>query len=164
MKLTGNNLLRAQAGFNLVEVSLALAICAIGLIALIGLIPTGTDASRRASDDTMATSIANDLLSWPRIAPYGNTPNWPPSAIPLTALGTVTLTFDSMGNMATNEDTTVNQYFSGPYFSVTCTVMNHPQFPDVNNIARQVVVVAWPANAPAANKSYRYFVNDYARQ
>ena len=165
MKLRGPNLRRTRAGFNLIEVSLALAICSVGLITLIGLIPAGTDASRRASDDTMAAAIASDLLNWPRIAPYGVTPAWPSTQFPMTSAVVFSNTFDAMGNQPNNEDGSANPFYSGPYFIVTCTVMPHPQFVDQNNIARLNVAVAWPANASAAAavfRSYRCFVGDYA--
>lgn len=56
----------------MVEVSLAVAICAVGLVAILGLLPTGLMAARAAADRTMAANIANDAFSQLRIDPFGN--------------------------------------------------------------------------------------------
>jgi uncharacterized protein (TIGR02598 family) len=68
----------AQMGFSLVEIMLALAVIAIGLVAVIGLIPQGIQASRDAADNTLAATIAHDTFNQMRqqsLIPAGT---WPP--------------------------------------------------------------------------------------
>ena len=52
---------RKRAGFTLVETALALGIVAFALVPLIGLLPIGMQASRHASDLTIASQIAQRL-------------------------------------------------------------------------------------------------------
>jgi type II secretory pathway pseudopilin PulG len=54
----------------LIEVMLALAIIAIGLIAIIGLLPSGVQASRNAADNTVAATIIQDVFSTIRATPF----------------------------------------------------------------------------------------------
>jgi uncharacterized protein (TIGR02598 family) len=75
----GSATLRAtigRSGFSLVEIMLALAVIAIGLVAIIGLIPQGIQASRDAADNTLVATIVHDtfneyrqdaLLAWPPV-------------------------------------------------------------------------------------------------
>ncbi|MCG3148749.1 MAG: hypothetical protein PCFJNLEI_02196 [Verrucomicrobiae bacterium] len=150
-----------QAGFNLIEVSLAIAICSIGLIALMGLLPTGTEASRRAGDDTLATSLASDILHWRRISPYTNSTYLPMGSPPLNTRATVQMYNDSMGNFAVDEYNNPNPFFSGNYFLTTYSVIDHPMYPGVLDVARLVVTIEWPALS--TNRTKRVFVSDYAR-
>lgn len=146
---------------------MAIAICAIGLIALIGLIPTGVDASRRAADDTLATSLASDAMHWRHISPYTNATYFPygayaPSARPSPGTN-VTMTLDAMGNLSVNEDGTANAFYSGPYFVLNYMAVDHPQFGSNPDIARVVVTVEWPYNAGASTRTRRVFVSTLAR-
>lgn len=70
---------RTQAGFSLIEIMLALAIIAIGLIAIIGLIPQGVQASRGAADNTLSATVAHDVFNTIRSKPF--------ATVDLTSLG-----------------------------------------------------------------------------
>ena len=50
-----------EAGFTLTEIVLALAIIATAILALIGLLPLGMDASRQAANHTIVATILEDL-------------------------------------------------------------------------------------------------------
>lgn len=52
---------KGKAGFTLVEVTLALAIIATGLIAIISLIPIGQQAARRSTEHTVTAVILEDV-------------------------------------------------------------------------------------------------------
>jgi uncharacterized protein (TIGR02598 family) len=75
--------LTAFQGFSLVEVTIAVAVVAIGLIAILGLIPQGVQSSRDAADRTLAATIAQDLFDAVRsqlftnvnLSSYGTFPN-----------------------------------------------------------------------------------------
>ena len=50
-----------RAGFTLTEIVLALAVIATAFIAVIGLLPSGLDASRQAADSTVVATILEDI-------------------------------------------------------------------------------------------------------
>src|ERR1017187_7839345 len=50
-------------GFTLVEVMLSLAIVSIGLIAILGLLPTGLRSARDAADNTISATVIQDVFS-----------------------------------------------------------------------------------------------------
>src|ERR1017187_4803426 len=52
-----------QTAFSLVEIMLALAIMAVGLIAIIGLIPQGVKSGRDAADNTLVATIVHDTFN-----------------------------------------------------------------------------------------------------
>lgn len=65
-----------RAGFSLIEIMLALAVIAIGLIAIVGLIPRGVQASREAADNTLAATLVHDAFNGLRQSAMQ--PPWPP--------------------------------------------------------------------------------------
>ncbi len=52
-----------HAGFTLIETTLALALTAIGLIALLGLIPHGLDVMKSASDKSIEARISQEIVN-----------------------------------------------------------------------------------------------------
>jgi uncharacterized protein (TIGR02598 family) len=70
---------RGPEGFSLVEIMLALAIIAIGLIAIIGLIPQGIKSSRDASENTLVATIVHDTFN--DLRRQALTPPWPPNLV-----------------------------------------------------------------------------------
>jgi prepilin-type N-terminal cleavage/methylation domain-containing protein len=65
---------RANA-FSLIEVVLALAVSAIGLVAILGLLPQGLQASRDAADNTVSATIVHDIFSTIRAGPFTSVTN-----------------------------------------------------------------------------------------
>ena len=59
-----------RSGFSLIEVMLALGVIAIGLIAIVGMIPQGVQASRDAADNTLSATIAHDIFDTIRADPF----------------------------------------------------------------------------------------------
>ncbi|MEI8315028.1 MAG: prepilin-type N-terminal cleavage/methylation domain-containing protein [Verrucomicrobiota bacterium] len=55
---------RAPHGFSLVEVTLAVAIVAIGIVGILALFPLGMDAVRKAADDTQMMTIGQDIIAY----------------------------------------------------------------------------------------------------
>ncbi len=51
----------ARAAFTLIEVTIALAIVATGIIAIVGMIPVGLKASRQAAEHTLTAIILEDV-------------------------------------------------------------------------------------------------------
>lgn len=57
-------------GFSLVEVTIAMAIAAIGILSVIGLIPQGMDTMRRATDQAVEGRIHQQILSELQMADF----------------------------------------------------------------------------------------------
>jgi len=55
--------IRDQAGFSMIEVSLALLVVALGLLILMGLLPTGLREVESAVENTRAAMFADDLFN-----------------------------------------------------------------------------------------------------
>lgn len=53
--------LNNKAAFSLVEVTIALGIAAFALIAVLGLLPVGLNAAQKASEQTVAAQLANEI-------------------------------------------------------------------------------------------------------
>ena len=62
--LTFGRAKRGTRGFSLVEVTLAVAVVAIGLLGILGLFPLGMDAVRQAADATQMMAIGQDNLAY----------------------------------------------------------------------------------------------------
>src|SRR5436309_2386439 len=61
----------ARSAFSLVEVTLALGIGAVCLIAVIGIIPVGVQTTRHATSQTAATNIMAAVIADLRATPIG---------------------------------------------------------------------------------------------
>src|SRR5262245_7618676 len=64
--------LSAPTAFSLVEVTLALGIAAVCLVAVIGIIPVGVQTNRNATSQTAATNIMAAVIADLRATPKGN--------------------------------------------------------------------------------------------
>jgi prepilin-type N-terminal cleavage/methylation domain-containing protein len=60
-----------RRGFTMIEVVVALAVMSVGILAILGLLPTALQSSRDAADNTLAATIVQDAFSNLRSYPFG---------------------------------------------------------------------------------------------
>jgi uncharacterized protein (TIGR02598 family) len=120
-----------RIGFTLVEVMLALAIVSIGLIAILGLLPTGLRSARDAADNTLSATIIQDVFSNIRSQPFGSVDlgNGP---LNLNVTGSQILFYDSSGGQ-TN--------LAAAYYRVVVSFQAQP----VPGLSFVQASVLWPA-------------------
>jgi uncharacterized protein (TIGR02598 family) len=132
-----------QNGFTLVEVTLALAVVLIGLMAVLGMVANGLKSSRSAAENCVPAMIANDIFNQCR-GPYR-------SYVNATDLSTFrqqeTRVYDingvAVGNASPNR-----------YYDTTIYYENVAGVPAAQNqyVARLRVQVCWPAlSTPCPN-------------
>ena len=63
-RLCGEN---SSSGFSLVEISLALLVVAVGMLAILGMFPSGLDQNARSISDTHAALFAEEVFSSLRV-------------------------------------------------------------------------------------------------
>lgn len=136
--------IKGQKGFSLVEVMIALAVIAVGLIAIVGLIPQGIQSSRSAADNTLVATIVHDVFDAVRSQPFAN--------VDLSnrfALGFVPLTYDL--TLPSSQSGTA--YFDASGFSTTATSADRYyvitlNFQSVNTgLSLITATVSWPAKS-----------------
>lgn len=87
-----------QAGFSLVEVSIAMAIAAVALVSLIGLIPQGLKTMEEAADQSIEARIHQQVLSELQLTPFRDKSNNPDiSTSPLRQFHRQVRIYDSQG-------------------------------------------------------------------
>ena len=138
----------SPSAFTLIEVVMAVAVVAIGLTAVLGLLPGAIQSGRNAADNTLAATLAEDAFSGMRrdvlAMPIGT---WPP-----TWNASVATDWDAAGGNPSSA--------ADNYFLVTLTWTQSPSMPNSGLIV--TATVAWPANA-TANQSKSVFVTEIAR-
>jgi Tfp pilus assembly protein PilV len=159
---------RGTRGFSLAEVVIALGIITVGIVAMLAVFPTALQSGHSAQDETRAAHLAQSVfgsLVAGASSQFSNVqlplyPSSSPAPTPLsinltTSSGTtpaLTLYADNYGNLipdATNAGYAIFIY----------TNNSVPGFTDPATANEVTVRVAWPANAPAANQTFR----DYLR-
>lgn len=99
-----------SCAFSLVEVTLALGVAAFSLIAIFGLLVTGTQTNHTAIEQTASsdilTAVAADLRATPKTTPPGGAATSPQFSIsipanPVGATTTSTLYFNAQGRSST---------------------------------------------------------------
>jgi len=125
---------KASAAFTMVEVALAMGVVAIGLVAILGLLPNALTSARQAADNTVTATIVQDLFSTLRQQSYTSANLWGTN-VNLSIANTVTLNFDQAGNQT---NTTA-------YYKVVVSTI--PQSPLLMSAVQATVV--WPGLSAA---------------
>lgn len=140
---------RAIGGFSLVEVTLALGVAAISLLAIFSLLPIGVQTSQRAIEQTSSADILSaliaDLRATPVTSPRGNTATSIQFGIPIPAAGSTgatTLFFNSVRQSGTSQQ-------SDSRYRVTITFLLNGGGAKTATFAD--LKVTWPATAALTN-------------
>src|SRR5438445_2309144 len=106
-----NRTFQSSLAFSLVEVTLALGVAAVALIAIFGLLVTGSQtnhtATEQSSSSDILTAVAADLRATPKTLPPGGATPSPQFKInipanPVAAATSSTLYFTSEGECSTS--------------------------------------------------------------
>lgn len=90
-------------GFSLIEVSIAMAIAALGAVTLLGLIPQGMDTMREAGDQAIRGRINQSILNELQMTPFDS--NLTGSASPLDAYNGREFYYDAQGEELSDSKT-----------------------------------------------------------
>ena len=153
--------------FSLLEVVIALGVITVGIVGILAVFPTALQTGHSAQDETRAAHIAQSVfgsLVAGASSQFSNVqlPLYPsPSPVPTplsinltTGSGTtpaVTAYADNDGNLIPNATNAAYAIFIYTNNSV-------PGFTDPASANQVTVRVAWAANAPAANQTFRDYV------
>ena len=149
---------RRRKAFSLLEVVIALGVIAVGIVGVLAVFPTALQTGHSAQDETRAAHIAQSVfgsLVAGATSRFNALPLPPtPLSIDLTASSaptSPTLYADNNGNLIPNSTNSAYAIFIYTNNAV-------PGFTDPASANLVTVRVAWPANAPPANQTFRDYV------
>lgn len=121
----------SRSAFSLVEVTLALGVAALCLLAVFGLLPIGLNSNQAAVQQTLAANILNGVIADLRNTPKSST-NSPQFDIPIAGSATPLLV-DETGHASTSDQR----------FRVTVVAVGTPD----NTATWLRATVSWPGAA-----------------
>jgi len=148
--------------FSLLEVVIALGVIAVGIVGVLAVFPTALQTGHSAQDETRAAHIAQSVfgsLVAGATSQFNAVPLPPTPSIDLTASSSPTsptLYADNDGNLIPNSTNSAYAIFIYTNNAV-------PGFTDPASANLVSVRVAWPANAPPANQTFRDYVRIISR-
>lgn len=131
------------AGFSLVEVTIALGIAAVSLIAIYGLLPVGAQTNANAAAETTAVNIIAALTADMRATPNASSTS---GQYHITFAAPQTLYFDEFGRVDTKL-TLTSKYRADIAYPATTGLSRAPIYVKL--------AVSWPAQANPANAAGR---------
>ena len=148
-----------RAGFSLLEVVIALGVITFGIVGILAVFPTALQTGHSAQNETRAAHVAQSVFgSLVAQAPsqfssvqIRLSDGTPAPAINLTTTASYPLYADNDGRLT-------NSAADASYLITVYTNSSVPGFTDPASANQVTVRVAWPANAPAANQTFRDYV------
>jgi len=125
------------SAFSLIELTLAIGIAAVCLLAVIGLVPVAVLTTRNATSQTAATNIMAAVIADLRATPKSNNTS---KQFAITFGTPKTLYFDNTGQFSTSLGTNSRYQVSARWFPSGSIPLRYVD-----------VTVTWPAAATAAN-------------
>jgi type II secretory pathway pseudopilin PulG len=154
-----------RLGFTLAEVVIALGVIAVAVLAILAVFPAALQTGHSAQDETRAAQIAQTIfpsLAGQAVSQFNNlqlllsdntTRSTPPIDLTTSSGATPALTLYAENAGELTQDPTKAAYKISFY-----TNNSVPGFTDLASANLVTLRVAWPANAPAANQTYRDYV------
>jgi Tfp pilus assembly protein PilV len=165
-----------RAAFSLLEVVIALGVITVGVVGVLAVFPTALQTGKSAQDETRAAHIAQSVFgSVVAQAPSQFTgvqlPLYPGPCSSPTATSSINLTLSTSSPSpspapsptpyalyASNDGQLTNCPSTASYAITIYTNNSVPGFTDPGSANEVMVRVAWPANAPTANQTFRDYV------
>jgi Tfp pilus assembly protein PilV len=154
-----------RLGFTLAEVVIALGVIAVAVLAILAVFPAALQTGHSAQDETRAAQIAQTIfpsLAGQAVSQFNNlqlllsdntTRSTPPIDLTTSSGATPALTLYAENAGELTQDPTKAAYKISFY-----TNNSVPGFTDLASANLVTLRVAWPANALAANQTYRDYV------
>jgi uncharacterized protein (TIGR02598 family) len=146
--------------FSLLEVVIALGVITVGIVGILAVFPTALQTGHSAQDETRAAHIAQSV--------FGSLVAQAPSQFnnvqirlsdPLTLSPSIDLTTTSSYTLYAGNDGQLTNSAANATYAITIYTNNAvPGFTDPASANQVTVRVAWAANAPAANQTFRDYV------
>jgi uncharacterized protein (TIGR02598 family) len=155
-----------RLGFTLAEVVIALGVIAVAVLAILAVFPAALQTGHSAQNETRAAQIAQTIfpsLAARAVSQFSNV-RFPLSdgvtLFPQPPLPSIDLTLppSSYTLYADNAGQLINSASNASYLITIYTSNSVPGFTDLASANLVTLRVAWPANAPAANQTYRDYV------
>lgn len=147
---------KGSPGFSLVEVVIALGICAFVLVALIGLFSSGWKMTRESEEQVQAANLATQIIATRIVAPTNGSAA---AAIPPSKLsqpyGNVYATEDSFVAL----DGTLTTSLSNAACRIACNAGTNAM--TGSRLSQVYLRLTWPPQAAATNASGRYEICTY---
>jgi uncharacterized protein (TIGR02598 family) len=149
-----------KRGFSLAEVVIALGVITVGVVAVLGIFPTALQTGHSAQDETRAAHVAQSIFgSLVAQAPSQFNSVQLPLASGVTPIDLRTTLSPAVTIYADNDGQLISNSTNAAYAIFIYTNSAPPGFTTSPPTANQVTVrVAWPANAPVANQTFRDYV------
>jgi prepilin-type N-terminal cleavage/methylation domain-containing protein len=160
-----------RRGFSLVEVVIALGVITVGFVAVLGVFPAALQTGHSAQDETRAAHIAQSVFGSLVASAPSHFTNAQLPLYPSPSPGPAPLSIDLTSNSppgpppvpvltlyADNEGHLISSSTNAAYAIFIYTNNSVAGFTDPASANAVTVRVAWPANAPAANQTFRDYV------
>lgn len=156
MKITRFTSPSPTGGFTLVEVTIALAVVMIGLMAVLNMVANGLRSSRSAAENCVPAMIAQDVFNQIRTEykTYGGL-SFP--TLPATPMPNLETFYSNIDGTPTNA--------AGAYYRTDVSYIDMPGVPATArpNIVRVLVEVYWPSAASPNYPNTNVFVSQVAK-
>jgi len=148
-----------RSAFSLLEVVIALGLITVGIVGVLAVFPTALQTAHSAQDETRAAHVAQSV--------FGSLVAGAPSQFTAVLLPPTSVSIDLTAShpsptppalYADNYSTLTGSATDAAYAIYIYTNNSVPGFTDPGTANLVTVRIAWPANAPAANQTFRDYV------